>query len=344
MREFLAPLTDRVAAPRGLFAAAALCVAGGLAAGYVEMMDRADRELALRQGPPAPVAIQDFSPGRHVGPAGEVRIRAEAQFGEAVVLALPGTGGERRALVVPLYPLSEIGAAGIDAEGGGRALSAQVARRAAAAAERTPALGFLFHPIEAGATEPADPDALAAARFGEGDHGGVVELAGQEADAGDFTLMAAGAFTAMDVPLAERFLAVRPFDGAREAVIAARAPSHFYLLPLALALALAMAAAVLAVRRRAEPAPVGNAEHSVHVRKNAEPGTAPHPKFAPIPSQEEIVEAARARQPAEPHWALVALAATGRGLWIALVVAGSLLAAASRLLRNRLSRREDEAL
>ena len=71
--------------------------------------------------------------------------------------------------------------------------------------------------------------------------------------------------------------------------------------------------------------------------------SAAHPKFAPIPSQREIIEAERAQlaEPAEPHWAITLAGAVLRGIWAGAVAVGGALA---RTIRSRLARREDEAL
>ena len=85
--------------------------AGGIVAGYVDYMGEADRELALRQGPPALVEIQDFRPGFDAGPADEVRLVAEFDLDSAVTVPVRGSDPARWQLLVPIFPVSDLGAA-----------------------------------------------------------------------------------------------------------------------------------------------------------------------------------------------------------------------------------------
>jgi hypothetical protein len=72
--------------------------------GYATVQENANRTLALRQGPPAPVAVEDYRRAANRGPAGEVVLRAVADPSRPLVLTMPRTG--EPALAVPLYPLS----------------------------------------------------------------------------------------------------------------------------------------------------------------------------------------------------------------------------------------------
>ena len=91
-------------APRQLLALAAFCMAAGLFWGYATVHENANRKLALRQGPPAAVAVEDYRRGANRGPAGEVVLRAVADPERPLILVMPGTDDRR--LAVPLYPLA----------------------------------------------------------------------------------------------------------------------------------------------------------------------------------------------------------------------------------------------
>ncbi|MDU8944809.1 hypothetical protein [Ovoidimarina sediminis] len=340
----------RMIDPKPLVFVAALLAAVGLVAGYIEVHEQADRTLALRQGPPPKAALQNFNMLTHVGPADEVFVQAEADFSRATVLTLRGINPVERAVVVPLFGLSDRGEAQIHSrEAGAGALTAQVARRTGVQEDvERPAIGLMFYPIDVGDTRVPDAAHLVDAVFGPGTRGTVVEINGLHVDPGDFTLMADGAFSVMGVELSADNLAVRPFAGERLAILGA-APSsetHRALFLTAMAL-VAISALVSIARGRLEEA---EAEPAVEDDQGPEGPTAAHPKFAPLPSQREIIEAERAREsePAEPHWALIAARATLRGTLAVVQMLGAGLAAGiaglARHFRSRLARREDEAL
>ncbi len=340
----------RLIDPKTLVFVAALLAAIGLVAGYVEVHEQADRTLALRQGPPPEVAIQDFNMLLNVGPADEVTIQAEADFSKATVLQLRGSDPVARAMVVPLFALSDTGKARIEAqEPGAGALTAQVARRAGGVvAPAETALGMMFYPLNPGEAAPVDLAVLADVEFGTGANGHVVELNGLHVDPGGFTLMADGAFSVMGVSLAESYLAVRPFAGKRLSVLGATQSSNTHQALFLTAMVLvAMSALVSLLRSRAEAAAA--AEEDVEAEDEDGP-VAAHPKFAPIPTQREIIEAQKARdtEPVEPHWALEFGKAAMRWLLVGLAAVLSGLfygaMAGARWLKNRLLRREDEAL
>ena len=343
MGEMITSHRARALDPRNLIVAASIFAAIGIVLGYMEFHDRADRELALRQGPPAPVALQDFNSGLHTAPAGEVSIHAEADLSKSVVLTLPGRKPSQRALVVPLYSLSEMGAAVVEAgsDASTSALTAQVARRAVEVTEQPLALGILFFPIPADAAAPEDPSVLASDVYGEGQFGLVATLRGQHADPGDFALMAAGAFSAMGVAVAGEALVVRPFAEGRRAALTGASKGQSYLLPFGAALALAIGAFVVSsgryLRRSNAAVDGSHRDEALDVRSA-------HPKFAPIPTQQEIIEAAQVRHSAKPHWAAVAGIGMLRASWFALSLVAALIGLAFRAIRNRRRPQEDEAL
>ena len=345
----LAWLTD----PRSIFFVAAVFAALGLVGGYVEIHERADRELALRQGPPPKVALQEFAPVLHLGPADEVLIDAEAGFAQARVVVHPTDAGNRHALIVPLYPLSDAGKAIVEAgQDGNTALNAQVARRADAGPETPLALGFLVHPIASRSDAPEDAAVLAEEVFGSGRHGTVMTVNGRAGDTQGFGMMAVGAITAMEIDLSPHYLAIRPFAGGRVAMLSGRPTSNAYLIFVGAALIFGILGVVSALRAAREAEMIMQAfedddedyEPQYEPKTPAGMATGRHPKFAPIPTQEEIIEAAEVEPPAEANWALNALVAFLRGIWIVVTVLVAAVAWAVRSVRNRPSHREDEAL
>jgi hypothetical protein len=198
-------------APRQLFALAAFCVAAGLFWGYATVHENANRKLALRQGPPAAVAVEDYRRGANRGPAGEVVLRAVADPDRPLILVMPGTDDRR--LTVPLYPLES----GESGDG---------------------AMGAILLPLAPG--ETVDPARLAA-RLGDG----IVEVNGRAVDAGDFPLILAGALATEGRFVGARFVAVEPYLDGRDAALQPIVdPSLHWLWGVAAGVLLALVAAV----------------------------------------------------------------------------------------------------
>jgi hypothetical protein len=171
---------------------------------------------------------------------------------------------------------------------------------------------------------------------GAGRYGAVVTLNGAVIDPGDMTLVAHGAFAAQEIDLAETFLGIEPYVNGRVAALSAADPSQFYQYLYLLALTLVALAACLQVGRAfgfgfGEDVSWQNWSDDDVVLEPA----APHPKFAPIPSQNEILAADRVA--AEKTKAPSVL------VWLfQRALAG--ISGFARRVKNRLSRQEDEAL
>lgn len=293
-------LTNRLAgylqARHVLFAAAVVAGAGILAA-YDDVQARAAHQLALRQGPPAAVAIQDFRPRRDTGLLGEVRILGEIDMDAAVTLPLRGATPPQQAEVVPLFPVSPAGAARLATQAGGEdgdgsVLAAQIARRAPGQAPRT-ALGFVVLPAVPGAAAPRLSD-VAETVYGAGDNGMLVALNGTAGAPDPVALLAEGALAARGLDLAAGFVAVQPFLSGRTAALAAPAPSRlpYHLLALALAL-LATAGLLHLLPGRAGQVATAPAGAPEGPEDYTPPPPSSHPEFAPLPSQGEIHAADR---------------------------------------------------
>lgn len=331
--------------PRKVLFAAALVAAAGVLAGYVEVQDRADRELALRQGPPPPVLIQDFRPGRDIGAANEVLLYGEIDMSVAVTVADRGSDPQSWSLIVPVLPVSDMGAARLSegAAPAGEVLVAQLERRSTNGVPNRGAVGLVVVPLAGPGVAPRAAEELAEAVLGEGDHGALVRINGEAVSAGDLELVAHGAFAVMDLTLADRYVAVAPFLEGRVAALGAPRPSPERRLLFIAALVLLAMAGGLQVLRFLSPVP---AEGSDEVADYTPPPPSRHPEFAPIPSQREIQTADRvaAEMAVGPNPTVEVLKTLAQGLWAMLWLAGAALLRRAREFRNRRSPREDEAL
>lgn len=244
-------------APRQLLALAGICAGAGLLWGYATVHENANRKLALRQGPPAAVAIQDYRTVIHRGPAGEVVLHAEADVSGALVLSLPRDGG--RALAVPLFPV-----------GGG-----------------PEALGAVLLALEEGQDLP---DAGRLAQVGAD---GLVTVTGRSVDPGDFELVLSGALAVEGRSIGDRFIAVQPYMEGREAALQPLTdPPRTWLVPVLASFILTLGAGYGGAwrgawdsrRRRAAAAaaPAPAASRAMGPKAAA---------FAPLPRQEEVTAA-----------------------------------------------------
>lgn len=325
--------------PRKFLFAAVLTAAAGIVAGYVEVQQRADRELALRQGAPVPVLIQDFRLGYDTGPASEIRVRGELDLSAAVVTSVRGADASEQVFLAPLFPLSDYGAVLLEDAGrsGVSALQAQVGRRGGEGQTRPSAIGLVVVPLDGAFAFPGSgAEWIAEEVSGTGRYGTVVNLNGSVIDPGDLTLVAHGAFAAQEIILAEVFLGIEPYMNGRVAALTAADPSQIYRYLYMLALTLVALAAGLQVGRA-----FGLQFGEDMIRQDWSDGhdvlepAAPHPKFAPIQSQNEILAADRVA--AEKTKAPSVLARLFQR-----ALAG--ISAFARWVRNRPSRQEDEAL
>lgn len=287
--------------PRKLLVVAALWVALGVVMGYVAIQDRADRTLALRQGPPAPVALQHFDAKRHVGPAQEVVVRAEADLDQPLVLRLRGS--DREILAFPLHRLSDLGEAAILAAQGREtaSLGAQVARRTDVPGTRPKALGVLIFDLDGRDPEAIDLRSHVDA-FGKGRFGTVIEINGAAQDPGGFALMIDGALSVSNMELAEPFLTVHPFEQGREAFMRHAAPvtekgRYFFWTALGVTL-LALLLSLSGFGPKDERARIYESERAQGRKWSKGPRSSAH--FDPLASQEEVTAEDIAENAPEP--------------------------------------------
>ncbi len=321
--------------PRRLVPIAALLVAAGSVMTYVSVGDRADRLLALRQGPPSPVSIQNFEALYHEGPASEVVVWAEADLDAPLVLTLRGSKPKRTFHAYPLYPVSDSGAASIMAATGRSkgTVGVHAARRAEVPPNRRVALGILV--FETGRRNPNrfDPrdyvDVL-----GEGRHGAALEVTGESVDAGDLILMVDGALSVENAVLADSHLTVAPYmDGRLAALRRARVPQPSGLVFFWTAFAVTLGGLFLSLLSHGERDPrrllLERERASAGARRAAPPRQA---HFDQLRSQEEVDTADEAERAARPP------SLSRRLIWGSLAALGTAVVAGARLVLASLQR------
>ncbi len=170
-------LTSWVSAPGAWLSLAGMLFTAAVLVGYHNDQIIADRVLSQRQGPVPLVAIQNFDATRHSNMTSEVRLLAEVDFGQVIGVNLGTTDKPDHAAVIPLYPLSDAGAAAVQREASAHITHRPIAR---AAVNRAPALpiGAVLSNVPIAAANNLDLERLMARRIGGGLHGMVVEISG----------------------------------------------------------------------------------------------------------------------------------------------------------------------
>ncbi len=245
--------------PSTLLAFAGVLTVAGLAGGYINVQQRAERELALRQGPPEVVAVETYESALHMGPAREVRIRAVVDLDDPLILTIPG-GGET-VIALPLFPVDS---------------------------PSDVALGVVVVPVIDAASLP-DPAELMNAVVPRGSLS-EIEIGGTSDHAGDFELMVAGALSTKGMQLSGDALTVRPFLRGRELALQVPVnPPRWWLWCLSLAsifVALAGYRGLWAAPRALARARIYEEERAQS--KGGRNGPVRTPHFQPLPSQEEV--------------------------------------------------------
>lgn len=244
-----------------LLAVAALLIVAGLAGGYIDVQQRAERELALRQGPPVAVPVEAYDQSRDMGPAREVAVRATIREDKPLLFTLPRSGD--MAAIIPLF---------------------------AAEGPRDAAAGMILIPVADPAALPEISGLIGAAVPGQTVR--EIEIGGFGARHGDFELMLAGALSVQGLQLADRPVVVRPFLGSREAALALPAQSSGWWLWCLSAASMFVA---LAGYRGLWAAPRALARERLYEQERAQArGRAHRPvsstHFQPLPSQDEVNE------------------------------------------------------
>ncbi len=262
--------------------AAALSVAGSFVLDYIEAQRTADRARALRQGPPPVTELQAFDAARHVGPAREVLVLAEADLSDPIVVTLGPDDARQTATIFPLFPVSERGRDTLArrmSEDGTPGSVRPMPRPdpEALAMERPMALGVILHWTEDGEAA-GEAEAIVSRAFGPGSFGTVVEVNGERVTPGDMALVVKGAMAAIDLGIVSDFLAVSPYvDGRLGAMLLSVRPAEVF-------------------GPRA-PAPKRPGEQD----RRMSPGQTPkaQSRFQTIPTQDELYAAAQAREARE---------------------------------------------
>lgn len=256
------------AAPRLLQLGAVVALAGAVAVGYVTAQKTASNRLALHAEAPAGVAIQDFDPARHEGPAGEATLLAQIDPDAAISVRYREGLTRMRAVVYPL-----------------------LSSRAAGGAEPV-VLGLVYYPDRARTVEPMAADTLLPEPIGEGAVGPVVGLSGFPGAPDALQARATEAFAAAGFALAPSQVALTPFPEGRAAALEAPVPSHMRTALFLLALVLMVSSVVLrhSRARRTEVRRINEMVRHQPPRRHRSPRTArAQNRFAPLAEQEELL-------------------------------------------------------
>ncbi len=293
-RRGLARLWSGTPFQKGLLVAAALSFGYGLISGYVDVQDRAERELALRLGPPAAIAVQNLDPGEDMGRAGELVLHAEIDLASSVVLQRDDETQLKSTMVIPILPVSDTGMALLaDTVGGGDAVLGEQALRSATGILRPKAEGFLVIPLDRASESGLDKHYFAQEVHGAGRFGTVLTVTGEAHRRLIIDPEIKNVFAAINLSLADRPIALYPYLDGREAALSAARPvqhNQFFFVAAGCLAALCLALHGLrAVQGYVAP----NLGFMARSAIDDEPETAPHPKFSRIPSQSEIQAAER---------------------------------------------------
>ncbi len=342
---FLRAIWNSVLDPRNFLTASISVAILSMLVSYIEVQFDAERELALRQGSPVPVAVQDFSPMYNVGPASEVLVYGEVNLDLAQDLVVSEDAAAGELMVVPVFPLSDAGTAIVQARGTGTD-EAPAPSTQSNGANLPNALALVVLPK--GAQSVANEAYFTDSVLGWGSFGKVVLLNGQRArPLDDVSSLARDSLLASGIALIEGFLVIDPFLSGRIAALTIDETRHSKLI-MWFAVALLALATLLQLRTSMQPAPEYEEYYEDYEDEDPyypmdlddadAPKSAKVSNFAPIPSQSEIraAEAAKAEAEREPHWTETTYAALGR--------IGSVLAAFAGRIKSRRLRQEDEAL
>ncbi|MGI1662528.1 hypothetical protein ACRDNQ_09810 [Palleronia sp. KMU-117] len=297
-----------VLSPHLWLAAAAISIAGSFVVDYIDAQRTADRALALRQGPPPVAEIQGFEPARHVGPAREVLLRAEADLGDPIVVTLGPEDSRQTAVIYPLFPVSDRGREAIArrlADDGtlGSMRPAPRPDPESLTRTRSEALGIILHWADLPTPEgDIDPASLVARSFGPGSHGSAVEINGERVAPGDMALVVKGAMAARNLAIANDFIAVSPYVDGRLTALAQPPSSGLQRTLFWGGIVLGLGAMLLSVRsadvfapRTPAPRPPGEQDRRMSPGRTAKAQS----RFQTIPTQDEIYAAAQARDARE---------------------------------------------
>lgn len=256
-----------IADPGKLVGMAGVCVLAGLFAGYVSLHDTADRLLALRQGPPPPVAIEAFRAGVHTGPAREVTVQAKADPHAPVAFQVERDGSVRTLVAVPLMPTGAGDADGV--------------------AGTVPA--FVLVDVTARGARPEMPRYLSPVPADGMD--GVHQITGQSINDAAATEALAATLAERGLSLAEDPLIVRPYPRGREAALRLGDAPHTWWHGFLWAAGLLIAAAIWQAGKGDLPRPdrarLYEAERRAW-RERHRAGVARTGQFAPLSSQDEV--------------------------------------------------------
>ena len=273
--------------------ASAICLGLGLISSYAGIQDLAERELALRLGPPRPFILQNFDPRFDIGHASEIAMHSEIDMSNSFVVASTAEASGSATLIVPLLPVSDAGAARlVEGQAGGEAaLTQQEMRRAATSVLVPDAAGFLLVPFDAAVAHGQDNFFFAEAVYGEGQFGTVVTLNGEMRPNEALTRELGTLHASLGLTASADFIVIEPYLEGRDTALTKPSPSKNFQWFFVWSGVLAAISGLLHV---CDTLGIGRARAMVpEMPYDDEPETVSHPKFARIPSQSEILAADR---------------------------------------------------
>lgn len=268
----------------GLLMAAALCLGIGFVMGYMDIHHKAERALALRLGPPAPVSLQHFDPDRDMGRVGEVVLRAEIDPKASFVLEREPGHAEGSMMVIPMLPVSDIGEAMLAGETG---RAEELRADASTPASAPMAEGFLLVPLDSAVKKGGSPFHFASGTHGDGRFGTVVTINGEAQHRMAVLPDIKRGFAAIKVGLVSYPIVLCPYVEGRVAALSeSQQAMHVYWFVL-LAGGLALLTCPIQCLGRLWSRLSQSRSEGQAVQDDM-PGPLPHPKFGTMPAQVEI--------------------------------------------------------
>ncbi|WP_108484448.1 hypothetical protein [Oceaniglobus ichthyenteri] len=259
--------------PTVFFAAGASAFAMLAISVYADSQRAADRLLALRRGSPAAIALRSFDPTAHIGPAGELVVRAQVDASLPLQVMYRDGVGHDRALVYPLVA--------IDAVRG---------------ATDAPILGYFFVELPPSQAEILDFANIMPPYEKVGAYGPIVTLNGELGVSEQLSEHVATLLAGVSRPTVADLVGIRPYPEGRAVALSAPRPSPWRFVWVTLGLvffgagsALGRFLPILAERRRtAEIANAGRKRSGVAPTPETDKGRLCLAPLAPQPDPRRV--------------------------------------------------------
>ncbi len=240
---------------------------------YDDSQQAAARMIALREGPPAAVPVQDFESGRDTGPTGEVQLRAQIDTSMPLQVVFRSGLTRQRAVVYPMLA-AEIGADGTP----------------------VPVLGYLHVTGPLTEVEVLNPARYLPEFTNVGPVGPIINIQGEVGGSTELDRLTKEALAASGRPLADRLLPVALYSKGRLVALTAPRPSGMRLPLILLAVVTALLGGLLSRRCAREFAlrplvPSGGAGGRLRPDLPSVPATDKgRRRLAPLAPQQDVTE------------------------------------------------------